>query len=74
MDDLNDHPFMEFMRGESYVSPREKAWLAWVKKAEGILGHSLDGDEDADGYSLDAAYDWFAADYSPAEYVEEISA
>lgn len=72
MDDLNEHPFAVFMAGESYVSPLEKAWLAWVKKVESLLGHSLDGDQEKDGYSLDYAHDAFSDGVSAKEHVEEI--
>jgi hypothetical protein len=72
MTDLNDHPFAVFMAGESYESPTEKAWLAWCRKVEKILGHSLDGDQARDGYSLDFAHDEFCNGLTPAEYVAEI--
>jgi hypothetical protein len=72
MIDLNDHPFALFAAGESYVSASERAWLAWVKIVEKILGHSIDGDQERDGFSLDYAYDAFAADATPAEYAAEV--
>jgi hypothetical protein len=73
MDDLNDHPFAIFMAGESYVSDTERAWLAWVKKVEALLGSSLDGDQEKDGFSLDYANDAFEDGVSAEDYFAEIS-
>jgi len=70
--DLSDHPFAIHMATESYVSPYERRWLAWVKKAEKLLGHSIDGDQDRDGYSLDGAHDAFADGLTIEEYVQEV--
>jgi hypothetical protein len=72
MIDLSEHPFAEFMAGESYVSPYEARWLAWVKAAEKKLGHSLDGDQERDGYSLDYAHDAFADGLTVEQYVAEV--
>jgi hypothetical protein len=71
-EDLNDHPFALFAAGESYVSAGEQRWLAWVKQAEALVGHSLDGDEDTDGYSLDSAYAAWEAGVSPKAYAIEV--
>lgn len=71
-DDLNEHPFAVFMAGESHVSASEKAWLRWVKQVERLLGHSLDGDQEVDGYSLDFAHDAFCDGLSPQDYVDEV--
>lgn len=49
-----DH--LEFAAAES-AGLLTSDWERWASKAEGILGHSLDGDHDEDGYSLDEAYD-----------------
>lgn len=72
-DDLNDHPFAVFMAGESYVSPTERAWLAWCKECERLLGHDLDGDQATDGYSMDAAYAAWEAGVTAAEHRSETS-
>lgn len=71
-DDLNDHPFAVHMAGEAYESPAEKAWLAWCARVERLLGHSLDGDQARDGYSLDYASDEFSNGLTPAQYVAEV--
>lgn len=73
-EDLNDHPFAIFMAGESFISDGERAWLAWVKKVEKLLGHSLDGDQETDGYSMDFAYDEFENGLTPEHYVADIRA
>ena len=31
-------------------------WIEWVTDLEETIGHPLDGDQSADGYSLDWAY------------------
>lgn len=72
--DLNDHPFAVFIAGESYESPTEKAWLAWCRKVEKLLGHSLDGNQERDGYSLDFAYGAWEAGETAKAYAAEIIA
>jgi hypothetical protein len=72
-DDLSEHPFEVFRRGESFVSDDERAWLRFVRKAEKLLGHSLDGNQKTDGYSLDVAHDAFAnGDIGVEDYVSEV--
>jgi hypothetical protein len=46
----------------------EGAWADFCTEAAGILGHSLDGDDDADGYSLGTAYDHFLRGETGTEY------
>jgi hypothetical protein len=70
--DIVEGSFLEFARSESYVSPGERAWLRWIKKAEKLFGADLDGDEDRDGYSMDGAYGAWEAGWSPAEYVADV--
>lgn len=71
MIDLSDHPFSpENISRESGASAQqEKRWLNWVAKAERIAGHSLDGDQDVHGYSLDGALEAFERGTSAADYV-----
>lgn len=68
-----EHAFMDFVRSESYVSPSEKRWLAWVRKAEKLLGHDLDGNQNRDGYSLDFAHDAFMDGVTADQYAAEVS-
>ena len=56
---------LEVYRLETTVSPIEHAWLNWVDEVESFLGHSLDGDQRTDGYSLDYAYDLFMQGWKP---------
>lgn len=63
---------LEIWQLETFASPREQDWLKWVAVVESLLGHSLDGNQMSDGYSLDYAADAFADGVSPQEYVEEI--
>ncbi len=72
LDEINPHLALAF--SESYVSPTERAWLAWSRKVERALGHSLDGDQDADGYSIDMAYEAFMTGVSVKDYLAEIKA
>jgi len=68
--DIVEGSFMEFAAGESYVSPRERDWLRWVKRVEKIVGREIDGDE-GDGICLDYAHDAFCDGLTPEEYVAE---
>jgi hypothetical protein len=47
-------------------------WDRWIERAELLAGHDLDGDDDVDGYSLDAAHDAFESGMSPETYVAAI--
>lgn len=75
-----ENPHYDLLKSENFVSAREANWLAWVKKVEKLLGHDLDGDEEADGYSLDYAYAAWECDLGPGkagvtpeEYVAEVN-
>lgn len=62
----------EVWEQETATSQKEQLWLIYAKKIENALGHSLDGDEWADGYSLDGAYDHFLRGTKASEYLAEI--
>jgi hypothetical protein len=49
-------------------------WHAWIAEARRLAGHDMDGDEDADGYSLDTAYDAMNSGLTPAQYVRGLRA
>ncbi len=70
--DLVDDPHYALLLSESYESPSERAWLAWVKAVEKRLGHSLDCHQDVDGYSLDYAFAAFEGATTPAAYAGEV--
>lgn len=72
LDEINPH--LALWRSETYVNQGEKAWEAWVKKVERLLGHSLDGNQKTDGYSLDFAYEAFLEGDTPADHVVEVRA
>jgi hypothetical protein len=76
MTDWTDvNPHRALWASETYVSPVERKWEKWVDATARLMGlKSLDGDQDADGYSLDYALMLFEADYTPAEAVTEFRA
>lgn len=49
---------IEFAEAESRALD-PTAWDRWINRLEKTVGHSLDGDENADGYSLDFCLDLF---------------
>lgn len=68
------NPHLALAVSESYVSEGERAWERFVRKVERKLGHSLDGTQGIDGYSLDYACDAFDAGVTVDEYVAEVRA
>jgi len=53
---------------EGYQSKKEINWLKWCSIAEKRLSHSLDGDQEINGYSLDDANDRFNEGMSAGSY------
>lgn len=73
MSDLWDvNPHLALAQSESYESPGDRAWYAFVKKAEKLLGHDLDGHQERDGYSMDRAHDWFADGETVEDFVKDV--
>ena len=71
--DLSEiNPHLGLWQRESYVSPLERDWERWVRKVEALIGHGLDGNQRADGYSLDVAYDVFINRETSVSYATEI--
>lgn len=70
-DDMSDHPFAIHMATERAGNEKDD-WERWVGKAEGLVGHSLDGNQDADGYSLDWALECFNEGSTPEDFVAMI--
>lgn len=68
------NPHLALWASENYVSPTERAWEAWVSKVEKKLGHSLDGNQTTDGYSLDYAYDYWRNGDAVDTYVADVRA
>jgi len=52
---------VEFHRHELMLDTREEdlRWDRWTNNVETMLGHSLDGDQEEDGYSIDRAHDFY---------------
>jgi hypothetical protein len=48
------------------------AWERWIDEVESLLGHSADGDQATDGYSLDGFYEMWKAVLTPAQSTERI--
>lgn len=66
------NPHLGLWQSENYESPDERAYYRWVHKVEKALGHSIDGNEGLDGYSLDTASDYFDAGLTVDEYIAEV--
>lgn len=77
---MYDHDFMDFAASESAQLNSDASWMAWIDRAEAILGHDLDGDNSApakaqgrsDGFSLDDAYDAFLDGITPTAYAAAV--
>jgi hypothetical protein len=65
--------FMEFHRYEMDAL-KKSPWEIWAEQVEKILGHDLDGDQEANGYSLDFALEQFYRGATPAEYAATVPA
>jgi len=80
MDEDEDTPsldtsFHDHELGRDAEGRSEHCWRSWLKRAEKLLGISnLDGDEDADGYSLDTAHDYYERGETAASYAEYVRA
>jgi len=48
-------------------------WEEWVALVETELGHSADGDQTEDGYSLDGFYQLYLEGSTPQEAVKEVA-
>ncbi len=72
LDEINPH--LGLLISENYVPFYEKAWFAWLRKVERMLGHGLDGNQIADGYSLDYAADAFDGRQTAEDYFLEVTA
>lgn len=49
-------------------------WIEWVTDLEETIGHDLDGDQQADGYSLDWVYQLWKKGHSVANALEAVTA
>lgn len=64
---------LEFAASES-AALEPTAWEGWVAAVEARVGHDLDGDQAADGYSMDAAYVAYEGGLTPVEYAARVLA
>ncbi len=62
----------EIWEQEIFTSESESNWIGWINEAEKLAGHSLDGDQEEDGYSLDGCYDAFKRGFTPNDYMNHI--
>lgn len=72
--DLSEHAFSpeSVARESGTPNRREMAWLKWIHRLEARLGFDIDGNETADGYSLDSAFAAFAAGTSVSQHAHVI--
>lgn len=71
---MSCNPHLDLWRSENHTPPEERRWLAWVADAERLLGGvDLDGDQAADGYSLDTAFDYFESGDTPADFAGDVN-
>lgn len=76
MDQLSTHPFSPAnIAAESgaLTIDEDRLWMRWINRVEQIVGHDMDGDQEADGYSLDFAYDAWRAGQTPDTYAKSIA-
>lgn len=71
MTDLNDiNPHLALWKSET--ADVTSGWEKWVDEVAAILQlDSLDGDQDEDGYSLDAAHDYYEDGLTPVAAANE---
>lgn len=67
MSSTTEDTHMDLWRDENRIGATEDQWLGWIAEVEHLLGHSADGDQKQDGYSMDSFYEKFEAGQSPAE-------
>lgn len=64
---------LEFARSETASLYATETWERWADHAEKLIGHSLDGDRQKDGFSIDEAFEVFDRGCSPAAYVTMVA-
>ena len=63
---------LEFAASES-AALEPTGFEKWAARLERMLGHDLDGDETADGYSLDGCLDMYRAGNRPLDAFHTIA-
>lgn len=64
---------LEFAAADS-AALQPHPYERWCEAVEAAFGHSLDGDEDENGYCMDLSYDAWESGKSPAAYVADCCA
>lgn len=76
MHDLSEHPFSPQSVAFEGGASGDREWYLWLREAERLIGHSLDGNdpdfEHGDGYSMDEAYNEWEAGKAPQAYVSDV--
>ncbi len=54
------------------ISLESSPWETWIAQVEKELGHSADGDQTEDFYSLDGFYQLYIEGSTPSEAVKEV--
>lgn len=68
------NPHLALAQSESFQSAGDREWARFVYRAERLLGHGIDGNEQTDGFSIDLAYAMFEAGDTVADFVVEARA
>lgn len=63
---------LQFAAAESADLEADIVWQRWCRRAEDMLGHDLDGDQAADGFSIDGALSAFRDGATVLEYVLDV--
>ena len=62
---MDSHLELGFQESAAATIPSD--WEKWAVRLEKLLGHDLDGDQEADGYSIDGCHDMFRAGKTPLQ-------
>lgn len=69
--DTLEDTHMELHRSEvAALEPSD--WERWIDRVEALIGHSADGDQREDGYSLDGFFSLWEQGRTPAEAAKEV--
>lgn len=60
------------LRPDPAIQDDDARWQGWVRRAEDMLGHGLNGDQARDGYSLQQAFAAFSDGASVVEYALDV--
>ena len=66
-----NNPHIDLWISETHTPNWEREYFKFLADVEKQLGHDLDGDQDADGYSLDFAWAFFDDGLTASEAADE---